>query len=170
MILLLLKINGIKVCGLKLMKKHGDITRAIAEGGLKEEIPKLDELRRIFLEPRVTDDYRLVWGEFDRAGIIELLCEELKVERRGPELEHVRFLTSRQIREMAEAGVEFGGHTATHAILSRETPERVRTEVKDCRQHLESMTGRPVRCFAYPNGQRGDFNEMVKREVEDAGF
>ena len=106
----------------------------------------------------------------DAAGRVRVLCEKLQIDEEAPELEHVRFLTSDQIADMAGQGVEFGGHTVTHPILSRETRERVRSEVTGCKQQLEEWTGRTVRCFTYPNGQKGDFNEMVKQEVRDAGY
>jgi peptidoglycan/xylan/chitin deacetylase (PgdA/CDA1 family) len=101
---------------------------------------------------------------------VRSLCGDLGVATEDPELENVRFLTSEQIREMSDQGVEFGGHTVTHPILSRETRDRVRTEVRDCKARLESITGKPVTCFAYPNGMRDDFNGMVKDEVRDVGY
>ncbi len=101
---------------------------------------------------------------------VRQLCDDLSVDSNAPELGHVRFLASDEITRMAEEGVEFGGHTVTHPILSRESRERVRTEVTECKARLETLTGRPVRCFAYPNGQRGDFNDMVKEEVRGAGY
>jgi peptidoglycan/xylan/chitin deacetylase (PgdA/CDA1 family) len=101
---------------------------------------------------------------------VERLCAALDVAADAPELAGVRFLTTVQIREMAAAGVLFGGHTVSHPILSRETQDRVRTEVTECKQQLESATGRPVTVFAYPNGQVEDFNEMVKAEVAEAGY
>lgn len=106
----------------------------------------------------------------ETAEKVRVLCEILGVDPGSQDLEHVRFLSSPQINAMAQAGVEFGGHTVTHPILSREIPERIRTEITTCKQRLEAMTGKPVRCFAYPNGQRADFNDMVKREVQAAGF
>jgi peptidoglycan/xylan/chitin deacetylase (PgdA/CDA1 family) len=101
---------------------------------------------------------------------VERLCAELEISTDSPELRHVGFLSADQIREMSGAGVVFGGHSVTHPILSRETPERVRDEVSGCKTHLESVTGEPVLSFAYPNGQRGDFDDMVKSEVRKAGY
>lgn len=104
------------------------------------------------------------------AAIAGRICETLGVPRDGPQWNPVRFLSSGQIREMAERGVEFGGHTISHPILSRESPERVRAEVRGCKSALEAMTGRPVAVFAYPNGGRGDFDEATKRELREAGY
>lgn len=101
---------------------------------------------------------------------VNRLCEELAVATDAPELRQVRFLSSDQIREMSGGGVAFGGHSVTHPILSRESRERVRDEIAGCKIRLESITGKPVTSFAYPNGQPGDFNEMVKDEVRRAGY
>jgi len=59
---------------LKYMREHGDLESVIAVRGL--EIPDYEEVRRIFLEPDVTDDYRLEWRMPDVDAVIELLVEE----------------------------------------------------------------------------------------------
>jgi hypothetical protein len=46
----------------------------------------------------------------------------------------------------------------------------VHAEVTGCKTRLEGITGKPIGSFAYPNGQPGDFNAMVKDEVRMAGF
>jgi peptidoglycan/xylan/chitin deacetylase (PgdA/CDA1 family) len=101
---------------------------------------------------------------------VKSLCDELDVDTDSPELDKVRFIRREQIREMSEAGVVFGGHTVTHPILSKESQDRVRSEVTDCKRLLEGITGKQVWHFAYPNGRREDFNDMVKRELRLAGY
>ena len=101
---------------------------------------------------------------------VEHLCEALDVATDAPELELVRFLSADEISTMSQAGTVLGGHTLTHPILSRESRERVREEVTGCKRYLEAITDRPVTTFAYPNGQVGDFNTMVKDEVRAAGY
>ena len=101
---------------------------------------------------------------------VQDLCDQLEVDTSSSQLADVTFLTSDQIREMARAGVTFGGHTVTHSILSREDQQRVRTEVQVCKTDLEKLTGQSIRCFAYPNGRREDFNSMVIDELIKAGF
>jgi len=61
--------------GLKLIRERGDIF------GVLEEVdgdPGGDPLvlRRIFLEPDVTEDYELKWRKPDREGVLEFLCSE----------------------------------------------------------------------------------------------
>jgi peptidoglycan/xylan/chitin deacetylase (PgdA/CDA1 family) len=99
-----------------------------------------------------------------------LLREVLRTPPDAPELDDVRFLSEEQIKDMVRRGVVFGGHSVTHPILSRETPDRIRSEVRGCKSALEAFTGGRVEYFAYPNGRRQDFNDTVKRELKEAGF
>jgi peptidoglycan/xylan/chitin deacetylase (PgdA/CDA1 family) len=101
---------------------------------------------------------------------VDRICEALHVRSDAPDWSAVRFLSSAQIREMAGNGVTFGGHTVSHPVLSRESRDRVRTEVRECKRVLESITGRAVTVFAYPNGAAGDFNETTKEELRAAGY
>jgi len=106
--------------------------------------------------------------EADR--LVASVFEQLEVDPDDAGLSAVRFLGSTEIREMAAAGVAFGGHSVTHPILSRESAERIRVEIRQCKKTLEEITQEPITCFAYPNGRREDFNEAVKHELAEAGY
>jgi peptidoglycan/xylan/chitin deacetylase (PgdA/CDA1 family) len=107
----------------------------------------------------------------DEAGrLVKSLFAQVDVDPEDPRLSAVRFLSSQGIKQMAAAGVTFGGHSVTHPILSRESRERTRVEVRQCKETLEKITQGPVTCFAYPNGRRGDFNTAVKHELAQAGY
>ncbi len=103
-------------------------------------------------------------------GLVREICNALEVSAEAPELDAVRFLGVRQIREMHEHGVTIGSHTVNHAILSRECEDDVKREVVLSRDRLESIIGEPIRYFAYPNGRRADFNAGVKGALKDAGY
>lgn len=71
--------KGIKGIGpksaLKLIKEKGNIYNVLEELG--EELDGDPEiLREIFLNPDVTDDYKLSWRSPNREGIIDFLCHE----------------------------------------------------------------------------------------------
>ncbi len=70
---------------LKLIKNYGSIERIMEEKKieLKED---LEEIRKIFLEPEVTDDYDIKWGECDEENIIRFLCDERDFNRKRIEL------------------------------------------------------------------------------------
>lgn len=85
-------------------------------------------------------------------------------------------LTQTQVREMADAGVEIGGHTRTHAYLT--PPKKSRSwkaltlvqqtdEVVGSKKTLESMVGQPVEFLAYPYGL---YNDQVEQLALSAGY
>ncbi len=69
--------EGIKGVGpkkaLEFVKKHGSLERAFEGMDLGVD---LEEIRKIFLEPGVSDDYELKWGDPDPEGIKDFLCGE----------------------------------------------------------------------------------------------
>ena len=70
--------EGIKGIGpkkaLKLIKKHGRIEDALIE--LNTTIKGLEEIKTLFMDPRVTPDYELKWKKPDASGITKFLCKE----------------------------------------------------------------------------------------------
>ena len=95
------------------------------------------------------------------------------VDRLGVGDEAVRdrspMLTWDHVREMASAGIEFGAHTVTHPILSRLSPARQREEIEGSVQRVRDETGQPAVVFAYPNGRRGDFDELSRSCLRRVG-
>jgi peptidoglycan/xylan/chitin deacetylase (PgdA/CDA1 family) len=71
---------------------------------------------------------------------------------------------------MKSQGIEFGGHTVTHAFLSKMTPDQVAREVSECKLRIEEELQAPVHHFAYPNGQEEDFSELNKEMLRSAGY
>jgi flap endonuclease-1 len=86
--------EGIKGIGpkksLNLIKKNGNVENAIATVG-GEKLPSFDEIkeiRKLFLQPRVTDDYSLDWPGSDNEKVIKILCDtyQFTLERVQPVL------------------------------------------------------------------------------------
>ncbi len=59
----------------KYVKNYGDIFKVLRVLKVKPKEP-IEEIREFFLNPPVTDDYSVRFGEPDEDGIIEFLCEE----------------------------------------------------------------------------------------------
>jgi len=79
--------------------------------------------------------------------------------------------TLQQIRELADAGVEIGAHTRTHADLgSIHQNERLYDEVVVARDELQDAIGCRIRYFAFPFGQHANLNRQVFQMAADAGF
>lgn len=97
--------------------------------------------------------------------VIEALQNEVNIEE--DILREHRALTREAIVEMRAAGVTFGSHTHTHALLPNEDTGRVENELRISREKLETWLGEKVRHFAFPCGQ---FNAATVGAVAQAGY
>lgn len=77
------------------------------------------------------------------------------------------FLSPAEMREMMAGGFEFGGHTHTHARLTKLSDEEIQRELTSSREAIEVLTGAPPRWFAYPYGS---WSPRVARLVREAGY
>jgi peptidoglycan/xylan/chitin deacetylase (PgdA/CDA1 family) len=80
---------------------------------------------------------------------------EAALEPNGPPL---RVLGWDAVRRMAKAGVQLGGHTHRHYMVSRLPERALEDEIVTGLRLIEERTGRPVRTFAYPNGEAADYD------------
>lgn len=117
------------------------------------------------------------------AGLINAALKPLSEEARGATIERLAFdlgvklperppveygaINWRQAREMADAGVEIGSHTLTHPLLTGLSDARLREELGQSRYRIQTMLGRKVETFCYPNG---DYDLRTQREVARAGY
>lgn len=69
-----------------------------------------------------------------------------------PRLPRSKLLSWEQVRELSEAGIEFGSHTMSHPDLCSLPPDEAKTEIEKSKKAIEDSSGRPVDCFAYPFG------------------
>lgn len=79
-------------------------------------------------------------------------------------------MTWAQAREMADNGMSFGGHSATHPILSRMEAEKSRAEIEFGLARLREELGRKMVTFAYPNGGREDFGAAEQKTLHEVGI
>jgi peptidoglycan/xylan/chitin deacetylase (PgdA/CDA1 family) len=81
------------------------------------------------------------------------------------------FMSWDAAREMAAAGMTFGGHTRTHPVLSCvDDPSTLRDEIGGCYEDLEAELGEPPQAFAYPFGAPAQMSERADAEIKRAGF
>ena len=89
----------------------------------------------------------------------------------GRDLPDDLMLTSRQVKKLSTAGMGIGAHTMTHPILKSLDETEAVSEIQTSRQALESIIGRPVRGFAFPNGKPGvDYTSRDVAIVRQLGF
>jgi glycosyltransferase involved in cell wall biosynthesis/peptidoglycan/xylan/chitin deacetylase (PgdA/CDA1 family) len=94
------------------------------------------------------------------------LCGALESQL-GPGVPTARSLSWDQLASMSRAGLTVGSHTASHALLTLETPERIRDETATSRTAIESRLGVRVSHFLYPDGC---FDDDALRAVAAAGY
>jgi len=80
------------------------------------------------------------------------------------------WMTWDMVREMHQAGIEFGGHTVTHPVLSICTYEQQQAEIKQSKLRIEQELGAPITAFSYPIGQPWSFNADSMRLAREAGY
>jgi len=72
--------GGIKGLGpktaLKLIKEHGTLENALSHVENAQFPAEPQKIREIFLNPKVTDNYRIEWKEPDAEGIVNFICRE----------------------------------------------------------------------------------------------
>ncbi len=101
----------------------------------------------------------------DVLRVIAALQGEVSIEE--DVLQEHRAMSRECVVEMRAAGITFGSHTHTHALLPNEDPGRVENELRISRVILEAWLGEPVRHFAFPCGK---FNAATVRAVAQAGY
>jgi peptidoglycan/xylan/chitin deacetylase (PgdA/CDA1 family) len=80
-------------------------------------------------------------------------------------------MTDEQVRTLVRAGMDVGGHTVNHPILSSVDTGTARREIELNRRRLGAITGTEPRLFAYPNGVPGkDFEYQHTQLVRAAGY
>ena len=87
--------------------------------------------------------------------------------RRDQSPEPEKLLSWPQIREMAEAGLQFGSHSCTHARLTECDDARLHREVTVSRKQIEDHLGGAVEHFCYPFG---DVDDRVAEATARAGY
>ena len=104
--------------------------------------------------------------------LAEGLCEALGDNPTAPVATDSPYaiLDAGAMRAMSSSGlIEFGGHTHTHAILSRLTTEQQRSEILPSITGLRNLGVRTCDVFAYPNGRPQDYGADAIDILRSAG-
>ncbi len=102
----------------------------------------------------------------DRDQLVGKLCSDFAAD-----LPDDLMMSDGNVRQLAESGMEVGGHTVTHSILSRITLDEAKNEIQHNKLDLERLTGQRVSSFAYPNGRpREDYTDAHVELLRQCGF
>lgn len=83
---------------------------------------------------------------------------------------NVGALNWKQVKEIANAGIEIGSHTKSHSDLTKLDSQALYNEIADSKKIIEDVICRRVKYFAYPYGARQSFNEHIKQIVKETGY
>jgi len=73
-------------------------------------------------------------------------------------------------REMDHSGMDIGGHTVSHPVLSQSTVTAQRDEIFESKARIEEMLGHPITAFSYPVGQQDSFTDGTQDLLREAGY
>ena len=77
------------------------------------------------------------------------------------------YMSSENLKEMSDYGIDIQGHTITHPHLNQLSYEEQLKELKESRQIISNITGKEVFALAYPYG---DYNEDTLKATKEAGY
>ncbi len=80
------------------------------------------------------------------------------------------YLSTAELRSLAESGVEIGNHTATHVHCRALDQSGIMAEVIEAGRLLETYTGKPVRSLSLPYGARRDATPLLLSVLRDEGY
>jgi peptidoglycan/xylan/chitin deacetylase (PgdA/CDA1 family) len=101
--------------------------------------------------------------------LLEELAETVGSERCGTGEVEDLWMTWGMVRELHAAGMSIGGHTVTHPVLARLSPERQREELLACARRLSEEVGVAMRWFAYPVGTLDAFTPLTGQLLRECG-
>ena len=102
--------------------------------------------------------------------LLSALAAPFGIVVEGPAPEAFAPCSWAQLRDLQAAGIEIGGHSVHHPILSAEMDEQVQREIVDCKLKLDAELPQPVISFCYPNGEAADYDQRAKAACRFAGF
>lgn len=77
------------------------------------------------------------------------------------------YLSTAQVRELADLGFDIGCHSRTHPYLSDLKDDQLNSEIMEPKLQLQELTGRPVHHFSCPGGR---WDERVALATKQAGY
>lgn len=180
---------------LPILSRHGltatfFIATAFLDGGRMWNDTIIETLRRCRLEELSLEDHEL--GRWclttltQRREAIDALLPKIKylplaqrehllkavlVAAGHPDLPRDLMMSSAQVQALAQAGMEIGGHTVNHPILTELPDKEAWDEICKGQAALQALVDQPVDVFAYPNGRPGtDYASRHVDMIERAGF
>lgn len=130
----------------------------------------LDNLPLNTLEDRAKSAEKILnklkyFEKTERANIAQTLFEQ------SGAIPGQQMMSAKEILHIHNQGMEIGGHTHNHPILSNLNSDDARYEIEHNKKTLEAILNQKISSFAYPNGKPGkDFLPEHSQMVSDSGY
>jgi len=98
------------------------------------------------------------WANIERENYLT----ELRQSYKKPLLRYKQLTTS-QLTEMQNEGIEIANHSHTHPMFNRCTAQELEYEIQESKRILCSLNSNPD-IFAYPNGNYSDISEEILKK------
>ncbi len=138
--------------------------------GLVDRVPGLPEAIQTANgrgRPRI---FELASAFFDLAPAERERVAEVLKTHLGPDPARSG-LRATDLRRLAEAGFEVGFHTLRHHSLPQLTDEELELALREGREHVAAVAGKPLDFIAYPHGEwDGRVAAAARRAAFRAGF
>ena len=82
----------------------------------------------------------------------------------------LRTIDTEGVKKLLAAGMALGAHTTHHSILVREDRATRRREITDSVEFVRNLTGERDVLFAYPYGEKGDYDSVDLAVLESLGL
>ncbi len=112
------------------------------------------------------DAYKALPGERTE-DFLNWVAEEGGCGRCDPGAVRDEWLTWDMARELRDAGMEIGGHTVDHPVLSHLPEDAQRDQISGCARRIEAELDRPMRMFSYPVGLADSFGAATRAALEE---
>ena len=119
--------------------------------------------------PEFIRDYLSQMSPLKRQEVIQTLASKLSIDTEALARASRLFVDDLQIRELARSGVEIGNHTFEHVHCRGLDTQSAVVQIEEHARAVETLSGRPVRAFAYPYGALRDATEVARAAVQKAG-
>lgn len=143
---------------LKWLKENGFATIHLANISL-EGVP--EKSIALTFDDGYEDFYTEAWPRLKKYGFTASIGIIVgRIDQSG-------YLTSDQIKELAESGIEIMSHSLTHPDLTKIDSEDLQKEIFDSKEQLEGKFGQKIFGFVYPSGK---YNDSVSSAASRTGY
>ncbi len=150
---------------IRILQEGGFTVLPLAEiiSRLKRRATLPDRTVAITVDDAYLSVYEEAWPRLKAAGFpFTVFVATDEVDSGGPD-----FMTWAQLREMAEAGVTIGSHSASHGHLVGLPEDQVSQDLAQANQRFQDELGKVPELFAYPYGE---YDWRLQTTVLETGY